>query len=472
MTHLTRRGVLKTSLCGGAGLIALPSLVPSSLFAQTTPNQRLQVVQIGCGRMGREDMAGVMAHPLARVVGVCELDSKRAAAAQEAVVSFYKKKGESDVGVKAYHDYHEVLARPDVDAVVVSLPDHWHALVAIEAALAGKNIYVQKPITYSIAESIALRKAVRAKNVILQTGSQQRSEKPFPAFRPGSEAVRNGRIGQLKTVQIGIGLDNTKGKAPTPMPVPANLDYERWLGAAPEQPYMEDRVHPQTGLGRPGWITTEDFGLGMITNWGAHHIDIAQWAMGAELSGPTSIEAKADFMTNDVWTVHRHYHVEMLYPGGVRVILDDKFPNGIRFEGSEGWVFCTRGAVQVTTSDGNAKDQKANAGKSSLQASDPRILTPRVGSDQIGWQPSTNHYLNWLQAIVAKRDPIAPVDQAARSLQTCAAAWIGMKLGRKLTWDPAQEAFVGDDTANAMRSRKARKPEYDVSAVMKKAGLA
>ncbi len=470
MPHLTRRDFLTTSLRGGAGLIALPSLVPSSLFGQTTPNQRIQVIQIGCGRMGREDMAGVMAHPLARLVGVCDLDSKRAAAAQEAVVSFYKKKGEPNVEVKACHDYHEVLARPDVDAVIVSVPDHWHALVAIEAALAGKNIYVQKPITYSIAESIALRKAVRAKNVILQTGSQQRSEKPFPAFRPGSEAVRNGRIGQLKTVQIGIGFDSPKGKAPAPMPVPANLDYERWLGAAPEQPYMEDRVHSQSSLGRPGWITTEDFGLGMITNWGAHHIDIAQWAMGAELSGPTSIEAKADFMTNDVWTVHQHYHVEMVYPGGVRVILDDKFPNGIRFEGSEGWVFCTRGAVQVTSSDGNAKDQ-ADGGKSSLRASNPKILAqPGTGGKR--WSASPNHYLNWLQAVAARRDPIAPVDQAARSLQTCAAAWIGMKLGRKLTWDPAQEAFVGDEAANAMCSRKSRKPEYDVAAAMKKAGLA
>jgi predicted dehydrogenase len=190
-------------------------------------------------------------------------------------------------------------------------------LVAIQAALAGKSIYVQKPITYGIAESIALRTAVRARKTILQTGSQQRSENPFPAFRPASEAVRNGRIGQLKTIQIGIGLDKPKGQAPAPMPVPANLDYERWLGAAPQQPYMEARVHPQDSFGaRPGWITTEGFGLGMITNWGAHHIDIAQWAMGMESSGPTRIEAKAEFMRGDVWTVHGPYHVEMTYANG------------------------------------------------------------------------------------------------------------------------------------------------------------
>ena len=255
--------------------------------------------------MGRVDMSGVMAHPPARIVAVCDLDSKRLAAGKKMAEDFYKKKGESDVDVKTFHDYHEVLARPDIDAVVVTVPDHWHALVAIEAAIAGKHIYVQKPVTYDIAEAIGLRTAVQAKKIILQTGSQQRSEHPWGSFRKASEAVRNGRIGRLKTIKIGIGLDQPSGHAPAPMPVPKNLDYERWLGPAPEQPYMERRVHPQNSLeGRPGWITTEDFGLGMITNWGAHHVDIAHWAMGQELGGPLTIDSHAEFMTNDVWTVH------------------------------------------------------------------------------------------------------------------------------------------------------------------------
>ena len=174
------------------------------------------------------------------------------------------------------------------------------------------------------------------------------------SFRTASEAVRNGRIGTLKTIKIGIGLDQPSGKAPAPMPVPENLDYDHWLGVAPEQPYMEGRVHPQDSFsGRPGWITTEDFGLGMITNWGAHHIDIAHWAMGQELGGPSEVEAHADFMKNDVWTVHHTYHVEMKYPHDVQVILDNKFENGLLFEGSEGWVFCARGAERVTASDPN-----------------------------------------------------------------------------------------------------------------------
>ena len=207
MNKQTRRSFLKTSLAGGAGLVILPSLITGCRTPLGSANRRIQIAQIGCGREGRVDMDGVMAHPLGRVVAVCDLDSKRMAAARDRVVEFYKGKGETNVAVQAYHDYHDVLARRDIDAVVVSTPDHWHALVAIQAALAGKHIYVQKPITYAIAEAIALRHAVRTKKVILQAGSQQRSEHPFVAFRPVSEAVRNGRLGKLQTIKIGIGLD-------------------------------------------------------------------------------------------------------------------------------------------------------------------------------------------------------------------------------------------------------------------------
>lgn len=469
MKSQTRRNFLKTSLAGSAGLIALPMILPRSVFGADAPSKRIQIAQIGCGRMGRDDMKYVMAYPQARVVAVCDVDSSRLAAAKKLAEELYAKQGESVVDVKTFHDYRELIARPDIDAVIVSTPDHWHAQMAIEAALAGKHLYVQKPLTYDIVEAIALRKAVRAKKVILQTGSQQRSENPFTAFRPATEAVRNGRIGQLKTIRIGIGLDKPSGKSPAAMPVPENLDYDRWLGPAPQQDYMEGRVHSQKDFGRPGWITTEDFGLGMITNWGAHHLDIAQWAMGMELSGPKTIEARADFLTGDVWTVHHTYHVEMQYPNGVQVLLDDKFENGLRFEGSEGWVFCSRGSAKVTATDGNASDKNAASGP--LRASDPKILSP-LDSSATRWMPSKDHYLNWLEAIAANRDPIAPVDQAARSHEACAAAWIAMKLKRKLTWDSAKEMFVGDDEANALCARRPRKPEYDFNVAMKKAGLA
>ncbi len=470
MEKNTRRDFLKKSILTGVGLFTLPEILKHSAFAAGSPNKLIQFAQIGCGREGTVDYMGTMNHTdLCRMVAVCDLDSLRADKAKRSVEDFYKNKGETNVEVKAYRDFHEVLARPDIDAVIVSVPDHQHAFVAIQAVLAGKDVYVQKPLTYSISEAIALRTVVQDKKRILQTGSQQRSEKPWNTFRIASEAVRNGRIGKLQTVKIGIGVDRPKGVKPSSQVPPSTFDYDRWLGAAVDQPYMELRCHPQDNVdGRPGWITTEDFGLGMITNWGAHHMDIAHWAMGMELSGPLSVMAKADFMKDDVWTVHTTYHVEMIYPGNIQVILDNSFTNGIQFEGSDGTVFCARGAEKVTASDPDtAKDNK----KGPLWASNDKILYPRVGTDGKIWMPSADHYRNWLESIISRKDPIAPVDQSSRSLEACAIAWIGMKLNRKLTWDVKKEKFIGDKEANAMMTRKARKPEYDIALIMKKNGL-
>jgi predicted dehydrogenase len=471
MKNKTRREFLKKSFMTGVGLFTLPEILRHSAFAGESPNKLIQFAQIGCGREGTADYTGTMKHTdLCRMVAVCDLDSRRLEIAKNTAEEFYKKRGETNVEVKTYHDFHEVLANPDIDAVIVSVPDHQHAFVAIQAVLAGKDVYVQKPLTYSISEAIALRTAVVSRKRILQTGSQQRSEKPWNTFRVASEAVRNGRIGKLHTVKIGIGIDRPKGVKPSPQTPPAKLDYERWLGAAPEQPYMELRVHPQDSIdGRPGWITTEDFGLGMITNWGAHHIDIAHWAMGLELGGPLSVVSKADFMKDDVWTVHTTYHVEMIYPGNIQVIMDNSFTNGIQFEGSDGMAFCARGSERVTKSDPvTAADDRRNP----LYASNDKILYPRVGPEGKIWMPSADHYRNWLESIISRKDPIAPVSQSVRSLEACAVAWIGMKLNRKLTWDAKKEKFVGDKEANSMLSRKARKAEYDIAPIMKKAGLA
>jgi myo-inositol 2-dehydrogenase/D-chiro-inositol 1-dehydrogenase len=470
MNRLSRRSFVKKSLLGGAGLALLPGLLASRARAAAGSRPRLNIAQIGCGRMGSVDMENILAQPMARIVAVCDLDARRADLARQTVIKFYQQQGEANVEVKAYHDYREVLARRDVDAVIVSTPDHWHALVAVQAALAGKHLFVQKPITYDIAESIALRTVVRAKRIILQTGSQQRSEQPFFAFRRASELVRNGRVGRLRVIRIGVGIDQPSGRKPASMPVPATFDYDRWLGPVAAQPYMEGRVHPQDSiLGRPGWITTEDFGLGMITNWGAHHLDIAQWAMGLELGGPVAIDARASFMQDDMWTVHHSYQVDLKYPNGVQVMLDDKFENGLRFEGDAGWIFCARGAGKVTASDPNAPAGPAD--QSAFRVSDPRMLAP-LEPGETRWRPSGDHYLNWLDAIVAGHDPIAPVDQAVKSVQTCCAAWIGMKLGRPLRWDPAAESFPGDAQANALRGRPARSKEYDINIVMKNASRA
>ena len=471
MEKNSRRDFLKKTILTGAGLIVLPGIYKKPGFARGSANNLIRFAQIGCGREGTADYMGTIRHTdLCRMVAVCDLDSNRLKIAKNSVETFYKNKGETNVSVKTYHDFHELIASPDIDAVIVSVPDHQHALVAIQTLLAGKDVYVQKPLTYSITEAKALRATVRAKHRILQTGSQQRSEKPWNTFRIASEAVRNGRIGKVQKVKIGIGIDRIKGVKPEPQPVPANLDYDRWLGPVPKQPYMEFRVHPQNNVdGRPGWITTEDFGLGMITNWGAHHIDIAHWALGQELGGPLSVDAKAEFMKDDVWTVHTTYHVEMIYPGDIQVILDNTFTNGIEFIGTEGTAFCARGAERVTASD--PVNSNGGGSKGPLWATNDKILYPRIGPEGKIWMPSQDHYRNWLESIISRKDPIAPVEHSARSLEACATAWISMKLGRKLEWDPKKEMFKKDKEANAMMTRKPSSPEYDLALLMKKAGL-
>ena len=472
MRRPSRRAFLVESGSAALGLVILRRLPASARRGAPSSLEKIEVAQIGCGRMGRGDVQGVLASPLARIVAVCDLDAKRLAAGKQLVEEAYQKQGESKIDVATYADYRELLARPGLDAVIVSVPDHWHARVAVDAALAGKHAYVQKPVTYDVAEAIALRRVVHAKGVVLQTGSQQRSDEPWYAFRIASELARNGAIGKLKSIQIGLGSDSPSGKPPAPMAVPEHLDYARWLGAAPEQPYMEGRVHPQTSLsGRPGWITTEDFGLGMITNWGAHHVDIAQWALGQERGGPLAIEGRATFMQNDLWTVHRDYHVELAYPGDVQVVLDQKFEVGLRFEGDGGWLFCTRNEERATASDPKAADPKS----APLRASDARLLAPEarddLGAKAVRWPASKNHYFDWLEAIRDRRAPVAPIDESARSLTACYLAWLAMKLGRKLKWDAAAERIVDDPDAAARLGRAPRSGEYDLAAVLKRAGI-
>lgn len=471
METKSRREFLKKSLLTGAGLVVLPGIMKQSAFGSNSPNKLIQFAQIGCGREGTVDFLGTIRHTdLCRMVAVCDLDSNRLEIARKTVEKFYTDKGETNVNIKTYHDFKELLANPEIDAVIVSVPDHQHALVAVQAILAGKDIYVQKPLTYGINEAKALRAAVRFKKRILQTGSQQRSEKPWNTFRVASEAVKNGRIGKVQKVKIGIGIDRPKGVKFETQQVPANLDYDRWLGPVAKEPYNEFRVHPQNSVsGRPGWITTEQFGLGMITNWGAHHIDITNWALGQELGGPLSVDAKAEFMKEDVWNVHTTYHVEMLYPGDIQVVLDNTYQNGIEFIGSEGSVFCARGAEKVTASDPD--NANAGNGRSSLWASNDKILYPRIGPEGKIWMPSQDHYRNWLESIISRKDPIAPVEHSARSLETCAVAWISMKLGRKLEWDPKAEMFKNDKDANAMMTRKPSSSEYDLDRIMKSAGI-
>jgi len=276
--HLSRRQFLKTSVAA-AGAIALPTLVPASVLGADAPSKKIQIGQIGCGRIAHAmDMRGILNQDkIARIVAVCDVDSKRVQQAKAFVEGEYAKKKASDkaVAVKTYGDYRELLENGQIDAVAISTPDHWHCEPIIAAALVGKDIYVQKPLSMTLVEGRAVSDTVRAKKRAFQIGSQQRSDSPWPQFRIACERVRNGRIGQLHTVKIGLPTDPSGGNEQE-MPVPPNLNYEMWLGATPLAPYTEDRVHSQASIGsRPGWLRIESYCLGMITGWGSHHVDIA-----------------------------------------------------------------------------------------------------------------------------------------------------------------------------------------------------
>lgn len=462
-----RRTFLKHTAAAGAAL-GFPLIIPARVLGAEAPGRQLQVGLIGCGRIARDmEIPSILKHSnLARLVAVCDLDAHRLASAVTLVEGLYAKKlgGDRPVRVKPFADFRELVADPALDAVMITTPDHWHALPVIVAALAGKDIWVQKPCSLTIAEGRAVREVVRAKQRIFQIGSQQRSSSQF---RRACELVRSGRIGKLRTIRVGLPTDPSGGRT-VEMPVPAQLNYNAWLGSTPMVPYTEDRVHPQKGFDRPGWLRCEQFGAGMITGWGSHHLDIAHWAMDTERTGPVAIEGRATFPApgSGLWDVHGAYDVTLTYASGVKMQVSDTFPNGVRFEGEDGWIFVSRGAQKVTASDPSTPGVELKA----LDASRPEILADRPGAGEVRLPVSHDHMLNWLEAVRARKDPIAPVDVAHRSCSACLLAHIGMKLQRKLQWDPSREEFVGDDEANRMRSRPER-AEYSVEREVQKAGF-
>jgi len=454
--HPTRRAFLGASgttiAAAAAAAAGFPTIVPATVFGQHAPSNQITVGAIGTGRISRvHDMPGIWKHPQARIVAVCDVDHQRMQDAQTLVEGHYTKAtGKPYQGVRGYTDYRELLANRDVDAVVISTPDHWHTIIAVDAARAGKDIYLQKPASLTIAEGRALSDTVHRTGCIFQIGSQQRSS---VQFRVAAELVRNGRIGELKTVQVGLPGDPSGPEAPE-MPVPAGLDYDMWLGSTPRVYYTEMRVHPQRGYDRPGWLRCEQFGAGMITGWGAHHLDTAHWGMGTEHTGPVEVWGTAEFPTSGLWNVHGAFRTEARYANGVHMVVSGDFPNGIRFEGTEGWIFVSRGDEAVTSSDPGARLRDAKA----LDASDPRILTSEIGPDGLHLPRSTDHHGNWLECVRTRRQPIAPVEVAHRSCSACLLHHIAMKLPRRLRWDPLNERFHNDDEANAMLARPQRWP--------------
>ena len=434
---LSRREFLCAAAAVGAGM-ALPSIVPASVFGAEAPSERIAVGCIGVGRMGTGDLTDALGIKLAQVVAVCDVDSKRVEIAQKRVDSFYAERqpGGQYKGCGAYGDFRELLARGDIDAIQISTPDHWHMIPAIEAAKAGKDIFLQKPLSLTIREGRFISDTVRRYGRIFQIGSQQRSD---GRFRQACELVRNGRIGKLHTIKVGFGTDPGCEVKPE-MPVPANLNYDMWLGPAPWAPYTEDRVHPQNSLtARPGWLRISDYGAGMITGWGSHHLDIAHWGMGTEYTGPIEIEGRAEFPTDGLWDVHGDFHIEYTYANGVRMIAADEkvHKNGVRFEGDRGWIFVTRGAID---------------------AEPKSLLKETIGAGETKLYVSNHHKANFYECVKSRAETIAPVEVAHRSCSACLLGDIAMRTGRKLKWDPAKEQFIGDPVVSMMLSRTMRSP--------------
>jgi myo-inositol 2-dehydrogenase/D-chiro-inositol 1-dehydrogenase len=440
-----RNFIKKTSMA-----VALPYIVPATVFGKNAPSNRIHVGQIGCGRIARaHDMPETWRHKVSKLMAVCDLDRNRTEDAKKLVDGYYTKKGEA-TDVKMYDDYREMLLNKDIDAVIVSTPDHWHSQPAIEAALEKKHVYLQKPTSLTIEEGRQLSDIVQSQGITLQVGTQQRSSSQF---RVAAELVRNGRIGKVHTVKVGLPGDPAGPSAATG-PIPKGFNYDMWLGSTPEMPYSEMLVHPQTGYSRPGWLRMDQFGAGMITGWGQHHYDSAAWGMDTEFTGPISVEAVAEFPKFGSWNVHGDFMVKAEYENGITMLTSGGFPNGIRYEGTNGWIFVTRGAYRATASD----PIPDNNGMQSLMASDPKILDSVIGKDEIHLYKSDEQHGNWLDCIASGKQPISPVEKGHRACSVCLVSHIAMKLPRKLNWNPSTERFLDDDEANGMLSRPQRKP--------------
>lgn len=441
MTRTTRRQFLGTAAAGAA-----PLVVPASVLGRgdtPAPSRRITVGAIGCGNMGLGDIRGLLADPRVQVVAVCDVNVESAGywagavggrePAKRLVEGHYAadKKAGTYKGCDTYADFRDLIARKDIDAVVVSTPDHWHAIPVVAAAKAGKDIYCQKPLSLTIAEGRAMSDAVKANKRVFQTGSQQRSDKNF---RRACELVRNGRIGKLKTVRVGLPggrPDYAKtGDRKKPEPVPKGFDYDLWLGPAPDAPYAPARCHVN-------FRWNYDYSGGQVTDWGGHHPDCAQWGMGTEHTGPVEIRnAKATFPPDEVWNTATEFAFEAVYADGVRMIVSNREKMGVLWEGTEGWVSADRGRH-----DANPKS----------------VLDSKIGPDEIHLYESDNHYRNFIDCVVSRKETAAPVETAHRSITICHLGNIAMRLGRdKLKWDPVKEQIVDDAEATKLLSRPYR----------------
>jgi predicted dehydrogenase len=450
----SRRTFLKTSLSAAAA-VGFPTIVPSSVFGQDAPSNRINIGAIGVGRISRvHDMPGVWKYTTGarnnRIIAVCDLYAPRVEQGKQLLNGIYSKQiGKEYNATIGYSDYRDLLSNKEIAAVIISTPDHQHARLAVAAVRAKKDVYLQKPASLTISEGRFMSDHVMSSGQILQVGSQQRSWKQF---HRACELVRNGRIGDIKHVEIGLPGDPSGGN-PDKMPIPAGFNYDAWLGSTPEVYYTVDRVMPQQGFDRPGWLRMEQFGAGMITGWGAHHVDTAHWGMNTEHTGPVEVWGTAEFPTHGLWDVHGPFKTDSVYANGITMSISGDYPNGIKWIGTKGWIFVTRDEQASPTA--TAAD-KANVDP--LVASDPKILTSVIGPNEVHLYTSDDQHGNWLDCIRSRQAPTATAELGHRACSTCLVNHIAMKTKRKLHWDPAKERFNNDDEADSMLSRPQRAP--------------
>lgn len=412
-----RRAFLK----GAAAFAAAPFIVPASAFGA---NEKITVGTVGVGPQGRRVLEMFLGCPDARVVAVCDVNALRREEARASVDRHYGAKG-----CAAFRDFRELIARRDVDVVHCAAPDHWHVPVALEAARAGKDLYIEKPLGLCVADDQALRAAVRRYGSVFQFGTQHRSERNF---RFACELVRNGRIGRLHTMRVALEASKTAPNFP-PMPVPDWLDYDLWLGPAPWAPFTANRIVNRY------WWHISDYTLGFVAGQNIHFGDIAQWGNRSETTGPVEVEGWGVFPRDGLCDCATAYAVRHTYANGVVMHFTDDVqnPQGIRFEGTKGWVFVDLGRIDA----------------------EPRSLLRAVFEPGEERLPVSNHHVrNFLDCVRTRSQPLCPVEQAVRSDTLCHLSDIAMRLGRRLQWDPVRERFVGDDAANRMLTRAMRAP--------------
>jgi predicted dehydrogenase len=428
MKKISRRNVLQRGAAVAAATIGLPCTTTCLRTARAggVPSRQLTMGAIGLGNQGLHNLKSFLTCEDLRVLAVCDVDAGHLLRAKQTVDAAY---GNQDC--HSCRDFYEILARDDIDTVLIATPDHWHALLAIEAARAGKDIYCEKPISLTIAEGRAVADTMQRYGTVYQSGTQRRSN---ACFRFGVDIAQSGMLGRLQ--ELHCYYHNGPTCPPQkPEPVPDGFDYDRWLGPAPYEPYTPRRCHSTFR-----WLY--DYSGGQLTDLGAHFNDLAQWANGTQYSGPTEYEGWAEFPKDGLYNTPVRFGVVATYPNGVRMIIHDETepgrgPRGNKFVGTEGW---------VSTDD---------TGK--VTASSEEILR-KLSSAQRDYEYMMGHHRNFLDCVRTRAKTIAPAEVAHRSTTTCHIANICLRLGRKLTWDVDRERFVNDAEADRMMARAMRSP--------------